>query len=105
MHYLFIVVCLATLLGTECVAQTDRNNDFAVDLITKCTAGILPDYDAGENFEADLNKAISKGQLDMSVKAEVNDWVRRYLFDKLPEEQAAIAYDSFIICIRAGGDP
>jgi hypothetical protein len=106
MRHLLLVAFLAILFGTGCASKSTRivdKNSPTVDLITKCTAGILSHYDAGGTFKTDLDKAITKGQIDISIGAEVNEWVHGYMFEKIPSDQALEAYKLYLDCVKEEG--
>jgi len=93
--YLMIFFCYGCV---HTISETTKN-DPVYKAILGCTAGILSGYEA--DFEASLNKA----KLDFKSEAEINSYVKGYIFENLPEADRLRAYEHYLKCFHEQTHP
>jgi len=100
------------MLGCQTGERLVDKKSPEVKAILGCTAGALSNYKLAGSLESDLDKVISEKKLNLSSSLEINDWVKGYIFEKVPSSDALEAYKLYLGCyekeikrLNAGYDP
>lgn len=93
-----IVMSCAPLKPMQEIKNADPD---LIPIITGCTAGILSNYKLQADVNFDLNKAVKEKKLSIGITSEVNDWVKGYIFEKIPSNDALEAYKLYLECYGA----
>lgn len=91
-----LVIALAFLAG--CVHRTIDREDPNVRAIIGCGAGVLSKYGVSADLQGDLGKAVSTGKINVKAGFAVEDWMKTYIFEQLPEKDRLGGYKEYLKC-------
>lgn len=111
-HLPIIMILISVISGCATTERIVDKKTPEVKALLGCTAGALSSYKIEGSLESDLDKAVSEKKLNLSSSVEINDWVKGYIFEKIPQTDALEAYKLYLGCYEkeiirhsAGYDP